>query len=211
MPPPTSPKIYHIVHVDRLQSIVSAGYLWSDAVMENRPQVGTVIGMTPIKQSRRSRRLSSHPGLSVGDCVPFYSCPRSVMLFVIHKANHPDLTYRVGQGPILHLEADFHEAVSWAEANGRKWAFTDSNAASSYFEDHADLAQLDKINWDEVEARQWRGKEGKQSEFLVERSFPWSLIRRIGLHSVGTLGAVGAALRTTDHRPCVEVKEDWYD
>ena len=133
MPRPVAPKIYHIVHVDRLKSIVSDGCLWSDAAMEKRQQVGTAIGMTTIKQSRRNRRLSSHPELNVGDCVPFYFCPRSVMLFVIHKANDPGLTYRGGQNPILHLEADFYEAVSWAEAHGRRWAFTCSNAASSYF------------------------------------------------------------------------------
>ena len=211
MPPPAIPKIYHIVPVDRLASIVSDGCLWSDAMMAKRPPVGTGIGVPSIKQSRRSRRLSSHPGLNVGDCVPFYFCPRSVMLFVIYKGNYPGLTYRGGQGPILHLEADLREAVGWAEANGRRWTFTDSNAANSYFEDYADLAKLDKIDWEAVEARDWKGRtEGKQAEFLVDSSFPWSLVRRIGLHSVGVVGAVSAALRSTNHRPSVEVKEDWY-
>ena len=31
MPPPRHPKIYHIVHVDRLPSIVADGCLWCDA------------------------------------------------------------------------------------------------------------------------------------------------------------------------------------
>ena len=31
MPPPAEPNIYHIVHVDRLASIVADGRLWSDA------------------------------------------------------------------------------------------------------------------------------------------------------------------------------------
>ena len=33
MPMPAEPKIYHIVHVDRLPSIVKDGYLWCDAKM----------------------------------------------------------------------------------------------------------------------------------------------------------------------------------
>ena len=33
---PTEPKIYHIVHVDRLASIISDGYLWSDAEARKR-------------------------------------------------------------------------------------------------------------------------------------------------------------------------------
>lgn len=208
---PAAPKLYHIVHMDRLQSIVSDGRLWSDAAMEARQPVGTGIGMTEIKQRRRHIPLSSHSGLRIGDCVPFYFCPRSVMLYVIHMANHPNLSYRGGQGPIVHLEADLHQVVRWAAKNRRRWAFTLSNAGSSYFEDYADPAKLDKIHWDAVEARAWRDcREWKQAEFLVETSFPWSLIRRVGTHSVGVAAAVGVALKVADHRPGVEVRPDWY-
>ena len=34
MPIPVRPKIYHIVHVDRLNSIVGDDLLWSDAALE---------------------------------------------------------------------------------------------------------------------------------------------------------------------------------
>src|SRR5213594_3136416 len=107
MPEPAAkPKIYHIVHVDRLPSIIADDFLWCDAVMMERPNVGTTIGMSSIKERRLSLDLGCHPGLPVGRCVPFYFCPRSVMLFLIHRANHPDLMYRDGQEPIIHLEAD---------------------------------------------------------------------------------------------------------
>ena len=33
---PPRPKIYHIVHVDRLESIIADGYLWSDAEVRKR-------------------------------------------------------------------------------------------------------------------------------------------------------------------------------
>ncbi|MBN2800521.1 MAG: DUF4433 domain-containing protein [Deltaproteobacteria bacterium] len=42
-----------------------------------------------------------HPGTSVGAYVPFYVCPRSVMLSLISRANHPKIAYRGGQNPIL--------------------------------------------------------------------------------------------------------------
>jgi len=78
---------------------------------------GTTIGMTAIKTRRLSLPLESHPDLHVGDCVPFYFCPRSVMLYLIHQANHPDLSYRGGQGSIIHLEADLHETVARADSH----------------------------------------------------------------------------------------------
>ena len=116
---PTAPKIYHIVHVDRLPSIVADGRLWCDAEITQRSASGTTIWMNEIKQRRLTNELHSHEGLCVGDCVPFYFCPRSVMLYVIHRKNHPNLTYRGGQKPIVHLEADLRQTVDWADTNQR--------------------------------------------------------------------------------------------
>lgn len=111
MPAPQHPKIYHIVHVDRLASIIADGHLWSDVIMAAKPNTGTMIGMSGIK-ARRMHELSlaSHPGLRVGACVPFYFCPRSLMLFLIDRRN-PELAYQGGQNPIVHLESDLLTAV----------------------------------------------------------------------------------------------------
>ena len=82
---PAQPKIYHIVHVDRLPSIIADGYLWCDAEILRRVPPGTTIGMSSIKQRRLNElTLTSHSGLPVGDCVPFYFCSRSVMLYLIY-------------------------------------------------------------------------------------------------------------------------------
>lgn len=212
MPVPAEPKIYHIVHANRLPSIIADGYLWCDAEILRRPLPGTTIGMNDIKQRRLNElTLDSYPDLHVGDCVPFYYCPRSVMLYIIWRANDPELTYRGGQGSIIHLEADLHETVVWAEQYGQRWAFTLSNAGSRYFEDRCDLTQLGEVEWNAVEARDWqRCKEGKQAEFLIEKSFPWSLVSRIGVHSQSIYNQVREALRVAAHQPAVEIRNDWY-
>lgn len=209
---PARPKLFHIAHVDRLASIVADQRLWCDREVVNRAPAGTVIGMTSIKQRRLNElNLSSYPELRVGDCVPFYFCPRSVMLYLIHCANHPDLSYRGGQGSIVHFEADLHTVVEWANAQGRRWAFTLSNAGSYFFEDRADLAQLGEVEWDSVQATDWRHcKEGKQAEFLLEDSFPWKLVERIGVQSRNTYTSAVSALPATGHRPAVEIHPEWY-
>lgn len=212
MPIPPQPKVYHIVHVDRLASIVADGYLWCDAEIGRRALPGTTIGMGAIKQRRLEElTLNSHPDLHVGDCVPFYFCPRSVMLYLIHQGNHPELTYRGGQGSIIHLEADLQSVVAWANQQGRRWAFTLSNAGSRFFEDRCDIAQLNEIDWDAVQATNWRQcKEGKQAEFLLEHSFPWHLVEHIGVHSRAISQQVAHALPTNGHRPPVEILAGWY-
>jgi hypothetical protein len=217
MPVPAQPKIYHIVHVDRLASIIADGFLWSDAEMVQRQGVGTTIGMSNIKARRLNElSLSCHPGLRVGHCAPFYFCSRSVMLYLIYRRNE-ELTYKGGQEPIVHLEADLHATIAWAQQNNRRWAFTLSNAGAYYFEDRSDIAQLGDINWDAVQARQWAGngvsrsvKEGKQAEFLIEQAFPWHLVERIGVYSQGYVPPVSQAMQGAAHRPRIEIRREWY-
>ncbi len=211
MPPPAEPKIYHIVHVDRLASIVAAGCLWSDAEVQHRAPPGTIIGHPEIKQRRLTNPVKCRPGLNVGDCVPFYFCPRSVMLFPIYKRNHPALAYRGGQGSIVHLEADLHETVDWAEQGGRRWAFTLTNAGSRFFADRCDLAQLDEIDWGAVRTNHWvECRDEKQAEFLVERSFPWTLVRRIGVCTAESYNGALNAMQSANHQPAVTVQPGWY-
>lgn len=149
----------------------------------------------------------------MGDYVPFYFCPRSIMLYVIHCANHPELAYRGGQQPIIHLEADLHRAVGWADAERRPWAFSLSNAGAAYAQFRASIADLVEINWQAVAARDFRPadvKEGKQAEFLVHDNFPWDLVDRIGVYSRTVAQQVTDAMRGAAHRPVVEIRRDWY-
>jgi hypothetical protein len=209
---PSRPKIYHITHVDNLARVAADGFLYSDRrIVEHGG--ATVVGMASIKARRLELPVRCHPGDFVGDYVPFYFCPRSVMLYIIHMANHPDLSYRGGQDPILHLEADLHDVLRWADSGRRRWAFTLSNAGANYTEFRADLGQLEEINWKAVNARDWRDsdlREGKQSEFLVYESFPFELITRIGVVSETLRRRVVEILKRTGYVPTIEVMPSWY-
>lgn len=215
MPCPTNPKIYHIVHVDRLSSIIEDNCLWCDSEIVRRSPPGTTIGMNGIKQRRlHELKLTSHNELYVGQCVPFYFCPRSVMLYVIYCG---ELTYRGGQTPIIHLQADLHDSVDWANHNQRRWSFTLSNAGARYFKDYYDISRLNELDWDAIQANRWSGdtippsvKEGKQAEFLIEGSFPWHLIERIGVRTRPIFQQVADTLSRSSNRPKIEILPDWY-
>jgi hypothetical protein len=211
--PPAQPKIYHITHVDNLPSIIREGGLRPDSTIIARGGPSTTIGMASIKQRRLTLPVDCHPGDHVGDYVPFYFCPRSVMLYLIHKANHPELPYKGGQGPIVHLEADMDAVVEWARSKGRRWAFSTSNAGTYYTQFRKSLAELSEINWPAVAAMDFRSsdvKEGKQAEFLLHGGFPWQLVSRIGIYSQGIAARAHAALDAALHRPIIEVRSDWY-
>lgn len=212
--PPAQPKIYHITHVNNLPAILAGGGLVSDTEMIRQGGPAAAIGMSSIKKRRvKELTVDCHPGTKVGDCVPFYFCPRSIMLYLIYMGNHPELAYRGGQGPILHLEADLHQTIIWANTNGHRWAFSLSNAGAYYAPFRSKVGELGQVNWDAVSATDFRPahiKEGKQAEFLLHGHFPWHLVSRIGVHSRAIQENVWAVLNTATHKPPVETRREWY-
>lgn len=211
---PAQPKIYHITHRRNLPQIITAGGLWSDA---RRIEMGLnceIVGLSKIKRRRLEElEVHCHPGTNVGNYVPFYFCPRSIMLYILHQGNLPDLDYHEGQGPIVHLQADFYMTVMWAEENGVRWAFSDVNAGARYANFYASLDRLEDVNWAAVEARDFRNaeiKDGKQAEFLVFERFPWNLIERICVINENVRNEVRASLAAAEHKPSVTVESGWY-
>jgi hypothetical protein len=134
------------------------------------------------------------------------------MLYVIHCANNPELTYRGGQEPIVHLEADMYTVVRWAEENRRRWVFSLSNAGASYTEFRSHLDELEQLDWQAIAATDFRNsdvKEKKQAEFLLYANFPFSLIERIGVMT-RDIGQRIAQMLSGQYRPNIEVLKHWY-
>ena len=173
---PTNPKIYHITHIDNLPKIVKAGCMLSD---QKRIELGidtNLVGMSTIKKRRLEViDVSCHPGSKVGHYVPFYYCPRSVMLYILHRSNHDDLDYRDGQDPIVHLEFDLRTCLRWADEKGVRWALSRGNAGALYADFYGKIEDFARIDWDAVANRDFRHptvKEGKQAELLLFKRLP---------------------------------------
>ena len=212
--PPAQTKIFHITHIDNLASIVADGCIEADGRRVGQGGGQTSIGMTEIKRRRLYEiEVSCHPDTMVGEYVPFYFCPRSIMLYILYMGNHPDLTYRGGQGPVLHLQVDMGSAITWADQKGVRWAFSDRNAGSYYADFHNSCDELDKIDWEAVRSTDFRDhmvKEGKQAEFLIHDTCPWHLVEKIGVLNDSMHKQVDAILRNVHHKPIVNIERTWY-
>lgn len=210
---PRHPKIYHITHINNLEGILSNKVLWSDA---KRLELGLdceIVGMSEIKRRRlKELEVDCHPGTKVGEYVPFYFCPRSIMLYILYMGNHPDISYREGQGPIVHLQADLMASIQWAEKHKVRWAFSDRNAGERIANFYNDVNKLNRVNWSAMAATDWRDiiiQEGKQAEFLMYESFPWELIEKIGIHN----NAVGKSVIEKvgkSQADMVMIEKSWY-
>ena len=210
-------RIYQITHIDNLSSIIEEGCLRSDRRLVDANVDRVVIGMDHIKK-RRLKELQvrpCHPNTYVGDYVPFYFCPRSPMLYMIHMKND-ELKFQGGQERIVHLVTSLEYGIK--EAGERPWAFSDGNAGAAYTQFSNDLEQLPTfIKWDAVNARRWSGrnvdpaiKNNKQAEFLVYDTFSWQTFRGIGVINETIRKEVQEILKNADHKPEVLVKSDYY-
>jgi ssDNA thymidine ADP-ribosyltransferase, DarT len=213
-PIPENPKIYHITHVKNIAKIIHCGVLWSDAERIRRGFDCEVVGMSEIKRRRLEEiAVDCHPGTMVGHYVPFYFCPRSIMLYILHRGNHPDLTYHGGQRPIVHLRADLQEVLKWTKTMHKRWTFSKGNAGAYYADFSDDPAKLNNLDWEAIPKTDWRDpdvKEAKQAEFLVEKSFPWELIESVGVMDADIAGQVAGAVNMAGHQPKIRVKPAWY-
>jgi hypothetical protein len=211
---PSHPKIYHITHLDNLPSIAASSGLVSDA---NRIANGldcSLVGMSTIKQRRLDIEVPCHPGTKVGQYVPFYFCPRSIMLYILHKGNHPGVSYRGGQEPMVHLQSDVNSVIDWANSNKIRWAFSDGNASdrlTTFYNHPSNLSS--EIDWTAVEAKDFcdpKVKKGKQAEFLMFNVFPWTLIEKIGTINSTIAIQVKKNLTNVGHQPEIAIESSWY-
>lgn len=202
-PNSADPELFHITHIDNLASILADGGLHCDAVMDGRPGV-TTIGDPAIKSRRLHWMLNLPSAPKVGDFVPFYFCPRSVMLYRVYKGH---TGWHGGQDRVLHLVTRLSRVAKPG------CVFTDSNAATRY---HRASAQLDRlasmIDWPAMALEQWAGApmRPRQAEFLVPRFVPWTAFDRVVVMSNSIAQRVIEMMASAEHRPGVAADRSWY-
>lgn len=111
------------------------------------------------------------------------------------------------------MEIDLAQAITWAEAERRPWAFSLVNAAAGYAEFRNRWDNLGELNWPAIASTDFRDaaiKDGKQAEFPAHGTFPTALIERIGVHNEVVQTQVRGLLATASIQPTIEVRRDWY-
>ncbi|MDB9514821.1 DUF4433 domain-containing protein [Kamptonema animale CS-326] len=205
--------IYHITHINNLESIVKAdGLLACNAMYEAEAEY-TNIAYESIQYRRATTRVPCSAGGVLHDYVPFYFAPRSPMLYAISMGKIEG--YSEGQTPIIYLVS---EAEKIADSN-LHFAFTDGHAVIKFTDFFDDLEYLDEaIDWEVMNARYWYDtdehpdrKRKRQAEFLVYNFFPWQLVTEIGVKNYQIKTEVDKILENnTTHQPPVKIRTAWY-
>ena len=197
--------VSHITHISNLESILKQGCLWSDSKRIELKLANQNIGYSHIKDRRLRRPVSVSAGGTIGQYVPFNFCPRSVMLYVIHRG-HAD--FEDGQDHILHLISN----VDMVRQTNASCFFTDIHADLDYAEQIDDFSRIHELDLDRISKEHfWSAiKEEKQAEFLAFESVNWNAILYIGVKTEEMAQEVNIILEGANHQPKVIVKPDWY-
>ncbi|MGO7733765.1 DarT ssDNA thymidine ADP-ribosyltransferase family protein, partial [Rhizobium johnstonii] len=74
----------------------------------------------------------------------------------------------IQDAPLAPVHHDMRDVVEWANAQKRKWALTDINAANRAADFYNELSDLDKIDWNAIKASSWMSRrDHKMAEFLL--------------------------------------------
>lgn len=203
----TRTALYHITDVANLRGIAAGGLL-SDVRLAQAGGPQVAIGYDNIKRRRMfETRVECAGNRFVGEFVPFYFCPRSVMLYTVNRGR----TGRPAgcQSTIVHLVT----SVARAMGTGSRWAYSDGNAGASYPSFYDDIDGLEgNLNWAAINERaNWSPvKTQKAAEFLVADSFPWSAILAIGCYNQEVVDQVALTIAGLEHQPTIQGRPNWY-
>jgi len=203
---PQQIKIYHITHINNLDSILADGCLWSDYQRIARNIGNTNIGYNHIKDRRMQHPVTVAQGGKLGQYVPFNFCPRSVMLYVVNKGHE---NYPGGQTEVVHLVSSIGTVLN---AN-RDWFFTDRHADLGYSLQKDNLSEINVLDWHAIRANYWADsdiKELKQAEFLVYDFLPWTCVEQISVLDNTILQRVQNIINSSSHHPNITIEPDWY-
>lgn len=168
---PQKALIWRIVHRDNLSWILDNGLHCRNSPIQDPNYVN--IGSVDLIDKRANRLVLVAPGGTLSDYVPFYFTPFSVMMRNIHTG-WGGITQRPNE-EILILVSSLHRVKEMAIP----FVFTDSHAYPPETEYFSDLADLARIDWGILQARDFKRDVDDpkkmsryQAEALIYRYLP---------------------------------------
>lgn len=168
---------YRITHIDNLSHILAHGILnknhpkASESYLQiGHPEIIDVRSTTPVKIANYG---------NIGDYVPFYFTPKSIMLYNILTGYQAPLVPQRNAEDILVIRCKIQDLA----AHDALWFFTDGQANKAGTNHYNDLVHIDTLNWDVIYACNFQKTAGNidnvrkyQAEFLVHKEVPVQLI-----------------------------------
>lgn len=206
---PEKALIFRITHRDNFPWILNNGLHCRSSESFDPSFVN--IGNLELIDKRQNRVVDISPGGTLSDYVPFYFTPFSPMMFNINTG-HAGIAKRPN-GEIVILVSSLHKLVE----DGRVFVFSDRHAYLQTARFSADLADLDRIDWPKLQARDFKKDlndldrfERYQAEALVHRHMPVNALKGIVCYNKAVKDDLSTLLDKSGPRLKVVAKPSWY-
>ncbi|HOY21716.1 MAG TPA: DUF4433 domain-containing protein [Cellvibrio sp.] len=205
---PEKALIWRIVHRDNLPWILENGLHAGNSPVRSTDWVS--IGNDELISKRAAHPVPISPGGRLNDYVPFYFTPFSVMMKNIHSGRG------VKQRPnseIVILVSSLYRV----QELGLPFLFTDSHAYYQWAKFYNDLADLDKIDWAILQARDFRRDpddlakfERYQAEALIPKLCPVEALLGVVCYNAATETIINQHLQAKGQTLKVIARPGWY-
>lgn len=203
--------ILHMTHISNLHRILESNGLIAISQLVSNNQSYINIAHTSIQDQRATYAVPVEPYGTLHDYVPFYFAPRSPMLFSISKGNING--YSDGQKPIIYLVTQ----PKIIQRKAMPFCFTDGHGIMSFTDYFNDLKDLDKVDWEIMNAKYWSDTEydsdrrrRRMAEFLVYNYVPLECFIGIGVYNEYYKEEVEKILKEFTASIPVKIKGNWY-
>lgn len=177
---------YRITHRENLEHILENGLVNKSHVNANRSFIS--IGNLEIIDVRSLTIVNLEDYGNIGDYVPFYFTPKSIMLLNIITGYYAPKVPKRDKGEIIVIRCLIEKL-----ANQPKWFFTNGQANDGESKHFNKLNELDQIDWDCINQSNFNKNDGDydrqrryQAEFLVKDIVPIDCIESICVYDEET-------------------------
>ncbi len=190
---------YRICHIHNLPHILEHGLCTKHHPNASPDFIS--IGNPSIISTRDSTLVKIDGYGSIGEFIPFYFTPKSMMLFNIITGYQAPLVPKRNKEDIIVIRCRINDL-----SKAGKFFFTDGQANVTSITNHySNLIDLDKIDWDIIQTSDFKKSEADtdkqrryQAEFLVQHNVPVNFIESINVYNSKAATFVQTELAKTD-------------
>ncbi len=208
---PSSVQIFRLIHIDNIEVCLKRGGMNAPQHIPKDGLVYKTIHNIDIQNQRNVRPIPCGNLGTIHDYVSFYFGPRSPMLLQLHTGRVPG--YDEGQEHLVYVVS----TVDTITSLGLGFVFSDGHGIAAYSEWYDDIADLDKVDWEAVNATYWSDtledpdrQRRKQAEFLVHEFCPWDAVQEICAYNGEIKQKVLTIMGKHNISTPVRVSQKWY-
>ncbi len=205
---PKNTWLYRITHRENLPHILHYGICNKNHPDANPDFIS--IGNHGIITTRKDREVKIEGYGNVGEYVPFYFSPKSIMLYNILTGYGVD---RIKPEEIIFLITDIEGVIN----SKQLFFFSDGQANTRISRHYNDLKDLDKVDWNVVTSGDFKKSIADndrtrryQAEFLIHERVPINCTKAIVVYNESCATFVKKKLATTNLVIPVHIKRTFY-